>query len=69
MPHELGIDEHDCQGQRYHEVGKGFVTVEGAASALMIGWRRTMKMGLTVEVRGSPARLKSRTDYSWLRSE
>jgi hypothetical protein len=39
MLDDSGIDERDCQGQRCHEVGKGLVAVERAASAIVIAWR------------------------------
>ena len=44
--YDSGIDEHDHQGRRCHEVGKGLRAVDKAASAIVIDWRRAMDMRL-----------------------
>jgi hypothetical protein len=59
MSYDSGIDERDSQGQRCHEVGKGLVTVEEAASAIMIDWRWMMKMRLECGGAGQTSKVES----------
>jgi hypothetical protein len=59
MPYDSGIDERDSQGQRCHEVGKGLVAIEKAASAITIDWRWMMKMRLDCGGAGQTSTLES----------